>query len=301
MTDAAADVIIIPVHNRRETTLGALRALQSDDVFSWATVLVVDDGSTDGTAAAIASEHPRAELLRGDGSWWWAGAIRRGMAWALARGAQRLFWLNDDCRPPPGVLAAMRARVQQEECVTWCDARTASGWSYGGHRRTLWRVRRSTPNEEREGRIETFSGNCVCLPRRWIERVGLPDDHLFPHGIADLDYGLRLHAAGAPLRRHPGAIATNGDPSAASAERWLSSARSMRAIWADFRSPRSFLYFPAWRHFALRHWGPLWGVPVFFAPYVRWCLIALVRAVVPRRLLLRRARESRQNARLDSA
>ena len=272
-----SDVIVIPAHNRRATTLAALRALAADGVPAWAAVLVVDDGSTDGTSAAVVQEFPAVQMLHGDGTWWWCGAIRRGMERALAQGAERVFWLNDDCRPPPGGLRALRDLAQREACVAWIDARAPGGWSYGAHCKTLWRLRRCTPAEEAHGQIDTFSGNCVCLPRVWIDRTGLPHDQLFPHGIGDLDYGLRLHAAGAPLRALPGVVAENADPAPSSAESWLASARPMRDIWRDFSSPRSFFHFPAWRRFALRHWGPVWGWVVFAAPYARWAAIACVR------------------------
>ncbi|HVZ64998.1 MAG TPA: glycosyltransferase family 2 protein [Opitutaceae bacterium] len=273
----SSDVVIVPVHNRREITLACLRALHADGVEDWAEILVVDDGSTDGTGEAVAREFPSVSVLRGDGSWWWAGAIRRGMERTLARGAERIFWLNDDCRPPRGALRALRDLVQRTGGVAWIDARAPGGWSYGGHRRGAWGLRRCTPEEERAGKVETFSGNCACLPRAWIERAGLPHDHLFPHGIADLDYGLRLHAAGAPLQALPGVVADNADPSRSSSESWLSSPRPMREIWADFASPKSFLHFPAWRRFSLRHWGPVWGWAVYAAPYARWAGIAVVR------------------------
>jgi hypothetical protein len=55
----------------------------------------------------------------------------------------------------------------------------------------------------------------------------------------------------------------------------------MRAVWSDFSTPKSFLYFPAWRKFALRHWGPLWGWVVFGLPYFRWLLIAGLRTMAP--------------------
>lgn len=273
------DAILIPVHNRRETTLACLQALAADGVFAWAQVLVIDDGSTDGTAEAMRARFPAVHQLRGDGTWWWGGAIRRGMEWALARGAERIFWLNDDCLPPPGGLAALRAFVEQDGVVAWIEARAPGGWSYGGHRRTWMRVRRCAPDEEKRGEIETFNGNCVGLARTWIDRVGLPHDHLFPHGFGDFDYGLRLHRCGARLRALPGFIATSGAPSPAWAESWRRSPRSMREIWRDFSSPRSFLYFPAWRRFALRYWGPLWGWVVFGAPYARWASIAIARTV----------------------
>lgn len=275
------DVVIIPVHDRRITTLACLRGLSADGVLSWAIVLVVDDGSSDGTGEAVRAEFPEVAQLRGDGTWWWCSAIRRGMEWALERGAKRIFWLNDDCRPPPGGMLALRECVQRETGVAWLEAQAPGGWSYGGHHKTAWRIRRCTPAEEARDEIDTFSGNCVCLPRAWIERVGLPHDHFFPHGIGDLDYGLRLRAAGASLRAVPGVVAVNNDPSRPAWESWLTSARPMRAIWRDFSSPRSYFYFPAWRRFALRHWGPLWGWVVFAAPYARWTTIALGRAVAP--------------------
>lgn len=276
-----ADVILLPVHNRRDVTRAALAALRADRVTDWATVLVIDDGSTDGTGEAVRREFPEIEVLPGDGTWWWGGAIQRGMEWGRARGAERIFWLNDDCRVPAGGLAALRDLVREQSCAAWIDAVTPSGWSYGGHRKTAWGVRRCTAEEDAHDAADTFSGNCVCLPAGWIDRVGLVDDRAFPHGLADLDYGFRLRAAGAALRRLPGVVAENGEPSPAARERWRTSARPMRAIWHDFRSPRSFFYFPAWRRFALRHWGPLWGCAVFVAPYARWAAIAAARVMSP--------------------
>jgi glycosyltransferase involved in cell wall biosynthesis len=275
------DVIIVPTHNRRAVTAGALGALAAAAVSRWADVLVADGGSTDGTPEMVARDFPGVQVLRGDGTWWWARAVRRGSEWALARGAQRVLWLNDDCQPPPGGLWALRERVRTGRCVAWIDVQTPGGWSYGGYRRTAWRVRRCTPAEEQAHLIDAFSGNCVCLPREWIERVGLPHDELFPQGTSDLDYGLRLKAAGATLAPLDGFVAIGADPHPATVERWLTTRCSMRDIWRTFSSPRSVFYFPAWWRFTLRHWGPVWGLVVFAAPYCRWAAIAAIRATAP--------------------
>lgn len=281
-----ADVILIPVHNRLPITQRCCETLIADGTSAWATILVIDDGSTDGTADFLRSMPPAFTILQGDGTWWWAGAVRRGMELALSRGAERIYWLNDDCQPPPGALAQLRDFVLSTGCVSWIETIAHDGWRYGGHRLRAWSVKSCTADELRSGAIDTFSGNCVCLPRRWIERVGLPNADRLPHGLADLDYGLRLKKAGATLKPLPEVLARNDAPAASSSQSWLRGDRPMLAIWQDFHSKRSFLHFPVWRYFALTHWGTIKGSLIFIAPYLRWLAIALAGRPIYR--LLRR-------------
>ena len=93
--------IVIPVHNRRDITLRCLANLYRLGAPAWAGLIVADDGSTDGTSDAIREQYPAVVLLHGDGNLWWTGAIVRGMAEALERGSELIFWLNDDCLPAP--------------------------------------------------------------------------------------------------------------------------------------------------------------------------------------------------------
>ena len=89
--------IIIPVFNRRETTLSCLKQIDAMDTCGVViNVVVVDDGSTDGTASAIHAEFPSVVVLEGDGNLWWTGAINMGVEYALARGYAGVHLLNDD-------------------------------------------------------------------------------------------------------------------------------------------------------------------------------------------------------------
>src|SRR5262249_30819112 len=73
---------VIPVHNRIDETRACLLCLKRED-YPRLAVVVIDDGSTDGTAEAIAREFPHVTLLHGDGTLWWTGAMVLGVRHVL--------------------------------------------------------------------------------------------------------------------------------------------------------------------------------------------------------------------------
>jgi GT2 family glycosyltransferase len=91
--------VVIPVHDRLALTRNCLDDLSQQDAADM-TVVVVDDGSTDGTAETLARDYPSVLVLRGDGDLWWTGATNLGVAWALDRAADTdyILTLNNDTR-----------------------------------------------------------------------------------------------------------------------------------------------------------------------------------------------------------
>jgi GT2 family glycosyltransferase len=99
-------VAVVVTFNRRELLLESLAAIAGQDRRPDATV-VVDNASSDGTAAAVRAAHPQAhlvELARNTGG---AGGFAVGMARALELGADLVWLMDDDTVPRPGALAAM--------------------------------------------------------------------------------------------------------------------------------------------------------------------------------------------------
>ncbi|MBA3075384.1 MAG: glycosyltransferase family 2 protein [Anaerolineae bacterium] len=92
---------IIPVHNRKEITRNNLNCLhnQTKNILS---VVVVDDGSQDGTSEMILKEYPNVVLLNGDGNLWWTGAMNKGIEYVLnvCEPEDYILALNDDLTIP---------------------------------------------------------------------------------------------------------------------------------------------------------------------------------------------------------
>ncbi len=90
---------LIPVHNRLAETSEVLRCLDAQE-FRDLRIVVVDDGSTDGTSDYIRQQFKEVELLSGDGSLWWGGSMAKGLATILPRAKTDDFvlFLNNDIR-----------------------------------------------------------------------------------------------------------------------------------------------------------------------------------------------------------
>src|ERR1700751_1054488 len=70
--------ILLPVHNRKTITLQFVNRLKKQTHQNFQLILV-DDGSTDGTADAVLSELPNTKVIRGDGNLWWGGGLQAGV------------------------------------------------------------------------------------------------------------------------------------------------------------------------------------------------------------------------------
>lgn len=280
--------LILAVHDRRETTLGCLRHLRAQGDLDWAVPVVVDDGSTDGTAAAVAAEFPAALLLHGSGSLWWTGATELGMRHAVAAGAEYIFWLNDDTLPEPGALRLLleesRAHRAVAGAASFLPGETAP--AYSGMRRGFWSLRRIQNPGTATVPCDALHGNVVCLPAAIVPRLGYPDGAGLPHALGDFDYTLRAATAGIPVCVVGQARAVAQPNLSLNYRSWLLSDVPPRTWWRELRRPGSHLHWTAQRRFHSRHFGPR-GLAYCCSLVLRLAAVTAVRLVMPLPLLRR--------------
>jgi GT2 family glycosyltransferase len=169
--------------NGREDTLRCLRSLAASGADG---VVVADNGSSDGSVAAIRAAHPQVELVENGANLGFSGgnnaAIRRG----LELGADWVVLLNNDAELEPGALEAFAAAPE-------AGVLAGDGQPDG-------------PQFDVPGPVPRAVGALMAVSRPAIEAAGLLDEALFAY-VEDVDWSLRIRAAGFACRFVPGARA----------------------------------------------------------------------------------------------
>lgn len=281
--------VIMACHNRREKTLACLRALTAQRLLAQVAIhaLLVDDGSTDGTAEAVADAFPDVEILKGDGQLYWNGAMHRGLNAAMRGGYTFYVLLNDDTVLHTEAIDTVLSTYDQlvtgghvNSIVVGSVSDPATGEiSYGGLRRGPWwiplRLARALPGAV-PVQCDTFNANFVLIPASVAALVGNMDA-AFTHASGDYDYGFRAQILGCRIWVAPGILGecqlNRG------MGQWPDKTLPALVRWHRLLGPKG-LPPREWLEFTRRHSGPFW--PVFWInPYLRFWLRVLWDAVSP--------------------
>ena len=212
-TPLVKDIAVLTAcHNRREITLRGLRLLFAQEIPAGyrMRVLLVDDGSSDGTSEAVNRAFPQVSVIKADGSNFFFHSIY--LAWNAARPADFFLWLNDDVDLRPD---ALRSLVEVYEASgdtaaivvgATCDPLTGKTCTGGIVRHSWHKGEVMTPLDGVQ-MCDSMNGNIVLVPRQTDEKIGMMD-HRYTHMFGDADYGLRARKAGVPLLLAPGHLGT---------------------------------------------------------------------------------------------
>jgi GT2 family glycosyltransferase len=172
--------------NGRDDTLELLTSLEREP----ATVLVVDNGSADGTLRAVQAQFPRVRTLQTGANLGYAGGNNAGIDYALAEGADVVGVLNNDTVVEPGFLEPLLATLSRSgSAAVSPDIRYADrpdvSWFRGSHidGHTGWpqhvNPARQLPADTAEIATPVLTGCCIVATGDVWRRVGNFDDGMF--------------------------------------------------------------------------------------------------------------------------
>jgi GT2 family glycosyltransferase len=179
-------------------------------------LLVVDNGSTDGSDAILRGRFPSVELLQTGENLGFAGGNNAGIRHALGAGADHVVLLNNDTTVDPGFVTALadaaranpRAGILSSKIllfdqpdVLWYAGASFHPWlGWGRHR---GHGARDIGQFDRVEETDRPTGCALLVTRACCEQVGLLREEYFCYA-EDLEWGLRARAQGFQILYVPG-------------------------------------------------------------------------------------------------
>ncbi|RAK69373.1 glycosyltransferase family 2 protein [Hymenobacter edaphi] len=268
--------IVIPVFNRLAYTRACLDALRRQTTQQFRTV-VVDDGSTDGTAEVLAREYSEVIVVPGTGQLFWTAGVNAGLRRALAEGADRLMTMNNDVVAAPDFVARMLhwAERYPDALLGALELDVHSGQPVYGGEQFSWLTHRSedllsklTPPQRRGLHPVTYlPGRGLLIPAQVVAAIGLFDEKRLPHYLADYDYTSVARRHGFPVYLNYDAhLLTYPEESGQEQTRRQ---RSLRGYYQHLFGIRGGGNLVNFTHFALKNCPPLLLPSFLLNGYVR--------------------------------
>jgi GT2 family glycosyltransferase len=201
----ATVAVIIPVFNRKEFTRECLVSL-THQTRPADYIVVVDDGSTDGTKEMLKNEFPDVILIEGDGNLFWTAAINLGIRRALNMGVDYILTLNNDTIASSAFIERLLQGTLNDNhaLIGALDVDMKTKKPYYGGELFDWKSGKSTylldvlPPAHQRGlqEVSLFPGRGLLIPRKVFDAIGLFEEKKLPHYMADYDFTLMARRHG---------------------------------------------------------------------------------------------------------
>jgi GT2 family glycosyltransferase len=205
--------VVIPTYNGREYLADCLEALRSQ-IRKPDEILLVDDGSTDGTDVFVTRSYPEVRLLRFDSN--------RGFAAAVNEGIRRstggyIALLNNDTRAAPQWLSELEKTLDENSSVGFCSSKMlfadrpniinsiGIGFTRAGAAFDVGEGRADGQEFQHPRPIFGACAGAAMYRRELFDEIGLLDEDFFMW-YEDVDLSFRAQLAGYRCQYVPTAV-----------------------------------------------------------------------------------------------
>lgn len=241
-------------------------------------VLLVDNGSPDGTPDRARADFPEVEVLALGENRWFAGGVNAGLARALEAGAGSVLLVNNDLVLERGALGAMMAALEADprrgavspklftfdppDRIWFAGGVVSRGFALIRHRGVGKKDDAWVPKDGPRP-VDYVSGAAALLARSALERAGLLDESYVIY-VEDVDWSARARKAGFVLWYEPAARGWHHVS--------VTSGGGLTPLKGYFRLRSGALYLS--RHAAA------WERPLAWAAYAAWTASLLAGAAL---------------------
>ncbi|GAA4400241.1 hypothetical protein GCM10023187_13210 [Nibrella viscosa] len=209
--------VIIPTFNRKDCLHSLLQQLAAQQpVAIHLSVVVVVDGSTDGTTEMLAQEFPDVHCVIGNGHWWFTRSANEGIRYAENTLKPDAFLvLNDDSEIAPDYLRQLvtaAGTIRQPALIgslSLANTQPPMVTFSGNRNLSRWRLKSTSylapfcpfDPQTMTGLYPTYGlvGRGMLIPQAVIRRIGYLDEAAFPQYGSDDDYALTARGQGIPV------------------------------------------------------------------------------------------------------
>jgi len=213
--------IVFPIYNGIQYTQKCLRSFYdqhkiesfSDSIH----IVIVDDGSTDGSYEWINSNFPQVNVLRGNGDLWWSGGMNMGIEYAINKlETDYIVWWNND------IIASENYFKNLVDIVSGLEGKCIIGskinltqnknlvWSMGGlfdpytgKKSMIGSEKEDTGEYDKIFECDWLPGMGTVTHKSVYEDIGMLDSVNFPQYHGDSDFTFRAKAMGYKIMVHP--------------------------------------------------------------------------------------------------
>lgn len=208
--------IIILSYNGGEDTLNCLRSLMREKFKGmWVEILVVDNGSTDGSLEMIEKikKNEKIKIIKNKRNLGFAAGMNVGVREALNHGAEAVLLLNQDTIVNSGFLKPLLENPAdivapvikfKREGKWFYDFGGKVDWWLGRPRHLESNTQYAIRDRERK-KMGYVSGCAVLIKRPVLEAIGLLDESFFLY-FEDVDFCLRARRAGFKIAVEPKSV-----------------------------------------------------------------------------------------------
>lgn len=205
---------IIPVHNRLNLTKACVSSLLIQKNCEKIKIIIINDGSTDGTKKYFTKNSSNSTVLNGDGSLFWGGAVSKGINYVLDNNPKKNDWIllvNNDVVLTENTVSELISLSKSKKRKALVSALTLSNidkktiiksgtiiksWFFNKMNHLFKGIKVNEINNINYVEIDLFTGRCLLHPIEIFKKIGNYDSKMFQHYGGDDEFSIRAKRNG---------------------------------------------------------------------------------------------------------